>query len=398
MNKFLPYSFIAILAMCPALLNGQAVQKKSFTGGRDAGVCFAIGNKLYSGGGVGYKDFMEYDPATDTWTSKGNLPGVKYQRAFGVSFTINGKGYAGMGADSANAKIMFDLWEYDAATNQWTQKADFPGQAPDGCAWFVLNNKAYVVGGTDNQLIYSTVHEYDPVTNTWRKLNGNYPSSLIFGSGFSIGNYGYVTCGASTGEIRDTYRFDPSDESWTTVAEFPGTARQTAVSFTIGQMAWVGGGQSGYTNAYKDFYRYNAANDTWALAGDIGTQGRAWGVAATVNGKAYIGTGWDFGASFFNDWWEFTPQNIASIKETAANTGIAVYNDMAGGLVNIAYSFDVSEDCRTQLFDLTGKVVWESVSGNSGVTIPVNGLAAGIYMLNVTNAGANYREKVTVIK
>ncbi|HYG16828.1 MAG TPA: hypothetical protein VEC12_13810, partial [Bacteroidia bacterium] len=125
MNRFLPYLFTTILVFCSAMLRGQAVQKQSFTGGRDAGVCFAIGDKLYSGGGVGYKDFMEYDPATDTWDNIGNVPGVKYERSFCVSLAINGKGYVGIGNDSFNQKLMYDWWEYDPAGNQWTRKADF---------------------------------------------------------------------------------------------------------------------------------------------------------------------------------------------------------------------------------------------------------------------------------
>ncbi|HYG16031.1 MAG TPA: T9SS type A sorting domain-containing protein, partial [Bacteroidia bacterium] len=229
------------------------------------------------------------------------------------------------------------------------------------------------------------------------KLSGYYPSVIIFGSGFSIGNHGYVTCGAAGAtELTSTYRFDPADESWTAVADFPGTPRQTAVAFTIGQLTWVGGGQTAYTTAHKDFYRYNPANDTWAPAGDIGTRGRAWGVAATVNGKAYVGTGWDFGNSFFNDWWEFTPQNMAGINDVTANTGISVYNDVAGKAVIVKYNFKVSENCRAQLLDLQGKHIWEITSGNTEITLPANGLAPGMYMLNVTNEGVAYRQKVLI--
>jgi len=36
-------------------------------------------------------DFFEYDPATDTWTKKANLP--SFNVSYSLAFSINGKGY-----------------------------------------------------------------------------------------------------------------------------------------------------------------------------------------------------------------------------------------------------------------------------------------------------------------
>src|SRR5438045_7987523 len=90
------------------------------------------------------KDFWEYDPATDTWTQKADFGGVARNRATG--FSINGKGYIGTGWDGSFRK---DFWEYDPATNTWTLKADFGGTARYSAPGFSIGNKGYVGTGWD---------------------------------------------------------------------------------------------------------------------------------------------------------------------------------------------------------------------------------------------------------
>ena len=72
------------------------------------------------------KDFWEYDPATNTWTQKADFGGTA--RYVAVGFSIGSKGYIGTGDDDLN-QFLKDFWEYDPATNTWTQKADFGGTA-----------------------------------------------------------------------------------------------------------------------------------------------------------------------------------------------------------------------------------------------------------------------------
>ena len=71
-------------------------------------------------------DFWEYDPATDTWTQKANFGGGA--RTGAVGFSIGTKGYVGTGID-ANDLLRKDFWEYDPVTNKWTRKANFGGTA-----------------------------------------------------------------------------------------------------------------------------------------------------------------------------------------------------------------------------------------------------------------------------
>lgn len=78
------------------------------------------------------KDFWEYDPATNAWTQKADFGGTP--RFLATGFSISGKGYIGTGDGTTG--YTKDFWEYDPMTNIWTQKADFGGTARRGICWF----------------------------------------------------------------------------------------------------------------------------------------------------------------------------------------------------------------------------------------------------------------------
>lgn len=91
-----------------------------------------------------------------TWLAKDSLPGPPLYAASG--FELNGSGYV-IGGSTApdNVTSTNAVWKYNPSTDQWTQKANFPVQTA-GPAYFVLNNRAYVVGGNVPVTHYSTAN------------------------------------------------------------------------------------------------------------------------------------------------------------------------------------------------------------------------------------------------
>src|SRR4249919_3048148 len=77
----------------------------------------------------------------DSWQQMQSLGISATPRGSAVSFSIGNKGYIGTG-DSYN-----DFWEYDPATNVWTQKADFGGKGRDWATGFSIGNKGYIGTG-----------------------------------------------------------------------------------------------------------------------------------------------------------------------------------------------------------------------------------------------------------
>jgi N-acetylneuraminic acid mutarotase len=122
------------------------------TGGRISGVGFAIGNKGYVGTGSvsGFgstTDFWEYDPSTDSWTSKAPVGLINRQEATG--FALNGKGYIGTGDNFSSGTNYGDFYEWDPATNVWTQIDDFGGLKRRYLVSFVIGDAAYAGTGTN---------------------------------------------------------------------------------------------------------------------------------------------------------------------------------------------------------------------------------------------------------
>jgi len=84
-----------------------------------------------------------YDPATDTWTTKTNMPTERHQLA---AAAIDGKLYV-VGGWSWSLKTALEV--YDPATDTWSTKANMP-TSREGLAAAAIDGKLYVVGGKVN--------------------------------------------------------------------------------------------------------------------------------------------------------------------------------------------------------------------------------------------------------
>jgi N-acetylneuraminic acid mutarotase len=136
------------------------------------GTCATVGTKIYIIGGYSYDDPIdacnvnyEYDPATDTWATKTPMPVSRYG-ATRENPVINGKIYITHG----HAELPFFLtnYTYNPATDTWEHKGPAT-YARDGVGCGVINNKLYVVGGRD--VPYSPygiawAEVYDPAADT----------------------------------------------------------------------------------------------------------------------------------------------------------------------------------------------------------------------------------------
>ena len=120
-------------------------------------------------GGVGALDaggastvLWAYDPQTDTWTSKADLPGAARYRAAG--FALNGQGYVGTGlrpTAAGSVGALADLWEYDPAGNAWTRNVDFTGTPRGAAVAFALGARAFIgTGGSPNGQTFTTLRDF----------------------------------------------------------------------------------------------------------------------------------------------------------------------------------------------------------------------------------------------
>jgi N-acetylneuraminic acid mutarotase len=198
--------------------------------------------------------------ATEQWERMADAGG---KRDFGFTFTINGKGYIGGGQPSQK-----DFWEYDPATNVWTQKKDFQGEARVYATTFSIGSKGYVTIGLGNGTALKDLWEYDPATDNWIQKNDLPFDGTFDAIGFSIGTKGYVGAGilfAST-LSSNFWEYNPTTDSWTKKADIPGDPRAFSFGFAIGSKGYVGGGITRPGNiTLKTFYEYDVSNDQWNL-------------------------------------------------------------------------------------------------------------------------------------
>jgi hypothetical protein len=289
---------------------------------------FSIGTKVYIlgyKGGLPVKNFWEWDQTTNVWTSKANYPGNSSVVA--VSFSIGTKGYIGFGNDIIDG-LTNEFWEYDPSTNSWTQKASLP-KSRGMAVGFSIGTKGYIGTGykdsyTDYNypgLTYQDFWEWDQATNTWTQ-KATFGGIARYGAvGFSIGNKGYIGIGSGDGNnpLNDFWEWDQANDVWTRKADFVGISRLRAVGFSIGNKGYIGTGTDDGTTLYKDFWEWDQATDAWIKKDDFGGIARGGAVGFSIGNKGYIGaggTGSTYLDSTFRDFWEWDQTTNLWIKKT----------------------------------------------------------------------------------
>lgn len=178
-------------------------KKADFPGlARVNGVAFSINGAGYMGIGTDatylqkFTDMWRYDIAADNWTKIADYPGAG--QYLNKGFSAGSRGYVGMGLTvSDKNNVNKDFWQYNPANNTWTKKADFLGVARVQGVSFSIDGTYYLGLGAARNELTKDVWKYNDVTDTWLQVT-NYPDELTYGPiGFAIGNAAYVGGGAS---------------------------------------------------------------------------------------------------------------------------------------------------------------------------------------------------------
>ena len=245
--------------------------------------------KIYAIGGMSHppravlSTVEEYDPVTDTWTTKASMPtGARYLLS---TSAVNGKIYA-IGGWSPENRFLSTVEEYDPVTDTWTTKADMP-MARSALSTSVVNGKIYAIGGILLTGGPSTVEEYDPVTDTWT-TKASMPTAARYLLSTSAVNGKIYAIGGAPGHdlvIATVEAYDPATDSWTTKADMP-TARSTLSTSVVNGKIYAIGGALGMEEAVSTVEEYDPSTDTWTTKADMPTA-RMVLSTSVVNGKIY---------------------------------------------------------------------------------------------------------------
>lgn len=137
--------------------------------------------------------------------------------------------------------------------------------------------------------------EYDPATDQWSEKKG-YPGPLREnGVVFSIGDCAYFGMGResfrSSAMLKDLWKYDPRNDTWTKVVDFPGNARWNATAFSHNGKAYVGLGHQAYygqSPSYKDIWEYDPYYNKWEKLTDYPGSTSYYDFGIGLNNKIYI--------------------------------------------------------------------------------------------------------------
>jgi N-acetylneuraminic acid mutarotase len=306
---------LVMLAGHPAATAGAAAsiswaQRSSMPTARTSLGVAASGGKVYAIGGVrnsgGSADCLSvleaYDPATDTWQRKADMPTARNSLA--VVTGPDGKIYAIGGVQTP---VYSTVEAYDPATDTWQRKADMPTARFQLAAALGSNGRIYAIGGQANGRYLSTVEEYDPATDTWRRMADMPTARTNLGAAgasngkiYAIGGGGYAYSFGAGGRVEE---FDPAsgpNGTWQRVGDMPTAREGLAVSVApSGRIFAVGGGppNSGVDGtAVEDF---DPTTNLWERLTSLPNSRRDLGAAFIPSGRLYavggqsIETGWE---------------------------------------------------------------------------------------------------------
>lgn len=366
--------------------NEQWVQVANFGGAaRHRCTGFSVGNKGYVGGGhinsgqsVYHEDYWQYDPASDTWTQIADFGGGK--RYHSTAFTIDEFGYVGLGEDDQDF-YHNDFYRYSPEFNIWQPIANFPGNPRRGASAFVLDNRGYVGTGQSDFGYEDDFYRYDPQTNSWIAVSDFLGEARSSAVSFEHNGKGYLGTGHIFGDhTKDFYEYDPSTDTWTQKADVGPYFRQDATGFVLNGKGYLGTGNDvDATVNYEDIWEYDFVLDTWTQLDDFNGEGRRYMVSFVIGNRAYAGTGTD--GTNLRDFWMFDP--LLSLDDKSF-LEISIYPNPSSDFITI--NFGSKELFRLAIYNLNGELVLNEQSNSSSMEIRKSQVGSGLFIYKLFDA------------
>lgn len=200
-------AFTAVEVYDPNRNRWEWLEDSPMPSGRANFPAVTVDGTIYTFGGgengVGTSDVESYDPSADEWEILGPLPTPLMSAAAaavdGVIYVMGGETGAWM-----IGPVVADTHAYNPATDTWLPRADMPTPRM-AASTAVVGDRIYVVGGLDQtQNETATVEIYSPTNNTW-ELGVDMPSPRVWHDSTAVDGHIYVMGGYG---ITALYEFD----------------------------------------------------------------------------------------------------------------------------------------------------------------------------------------------
>ncbi len=193
--------------------------------------------------------------------------------------------------------------------NPWKKAAPFP--MPDEELYgTAVNGKMYVIGGWDEGKAAGINYEYDPATDKWTQKKGMprsaHHAAIATANGklYVIGGFvppkdTQIPTGGAWEPIADVWEYDPAADSWKSLAPLP-TKRGAAVAVEVGGKIYVIGGATTVADSKDPYFTFfgpslvlttnevfDPGTNKWGSRRPMSVA-RNHAYAAAVNGKIYV--------------------------------------------------------------------------------------------------------------
>ncbi|MBN1790031.1 MAG: IPT/TIG domain-containing protein [Bacteroidales bacterium] len=223
------------------------------------GFSFAFAGVAYYGVSNPLKDKLNsiftYNPKEGTWNNLGiDFPGPGRIHALGFSISeIFGFVLGGENEDG----LLNDFWLYTLETASWSRLSDYPGGPTSGATAVVIDDNAYVIDG--NQLWV-----YNSTLNTWESKSTFPGPPRKLATGFSISGKVYYGTGSDRIDYHnnvtcynDLWEYNPSTDTWKKLTSIPDGYRTNAFGYSYSFKGYIGGGCILNWLGFRNIFEYD---------------------------------------------------------------------------------------------------------------------------------------------
>jgi N-acetylneuraminic acid mutarotase len=196
------------------------------------------------------------------------------------------------------------------SANAWIQRDTIGGGARSSASGFAIGTAAYVAVGLDSNSFKRSMWMYNPATDLWTQMSslGNSTGQGLernVAMSFAIGNKAYIVGGQGSNPFfSDVWEWDAVTDTWSQKQTFAGGGRRAGIGFAVNNKGYVGLGQSS-TGLKNDLWEYNPTTNQWIAKANFPGTARRFPACFVIGSTAYVGTGDD--GAFTSDMYAFDP-------------------------------------------------------------------------------------------
>ena len=254
-----------------------------------------------------------YDPETNTWQRLADIPTARSEPMTAV---VAGKiyvlaGYVGKDNQGVNLKFLKVVEMYDPQTDTWVRKQDMPTPRIEFGVG-VVAGKIYAIGGRvhwrdrkpEDPGRIDLVEVYDPAIDTWTKRakmptrRTGVKASVVQNAIYAISGAGWPQVGNQGGPYLGTIEvYEPRINRWEKKPDMPNLRRVSSTVVIADKIYLIGGdavqvGGAVVGERLASVEAFDPVAEKWGVIADAPTVGLPFSVAA-VNGKIYAFGGYD---------------------------------------------------------------------------------------------------------